>query len=42
MFAAWLASERFRGAFERIVFAIYDRSADQATRRAFEHRFAAR
>jgi uncharacterized protein (TIGR02452 family) len=36
-----VASERFRGAFERVVFAIHDRSPGQATRRAFDRRFAA-
>jgi len=40
VFATWLASERFRDVFERVVFAIYDRSAGQATRRAFEQQFA--
>jgi uncharacterized protein (TIGR02452 family) len=42
VFARWLAHPRFAGAFERVVFAIYDRSANQQTRRAFEERFTPR
>lgn len=40
-FADWLADRRFRGAFDRVVFAVLDRSRDQANRRAFVRRFAA-
>jgi uncharacterized protein (TIGR02452 family) len=39
-FAAWLESDSFRGAFDRVVFAVYDRSPAQRNRRAFEERFA--
>ncbi|HJZ85613.1 MAG TPA: TIGR02452 family protein [Polyangia bacterium] len=39
VFGGWLASPRFVGAFERVVFAIYDRSAGRATLRAFQTRF---
>jgi uncharacterized protein (TIGR02452 family) len=39
-FAAWLAHPRFEGAFDRVVFAVYDRSADQGNLRAFQERFA--
>jgi uncharacterized protein (TIGR02452 family) len=38
VFARWLENPRFRGAFDRVVFAIYDRSPGQATLRAFEQR----
>jgi uncharacterized protein (TIGR02452 family) len=40
VFADWLASARFRAAFDRVTFAIYDRSAGQRTLAAFQHRFA--
>jgi uncharacterized protein (TIGR02452 family) len=40
VFARWLATPRFAAAFDRIVFAIYDRSAKQTTLRAFEQQFA--
>jgi uncharacterized protein (TIGR02452 family) len=40
VFATWLASDRFRGAFDHVTFAIYDRSKTQATLRAFEARFS--
>lgn len=40
-FGAWLASPEFGGCFDRIVFAVYDQSADRATLRAFEQRFPA-
>lgn len=40
VFAELLAT-RFRGAFAHVVFAVYDSSADRATLRAFEERFAA-
>jgi len=40
-FGAWLASERFTGLFDRVVFAIYDRSPHRSTLAAFEQRFAA-
>jgi uncharacterized protein (TIGR02452 family) len=39
MFARHLHSEPFAQAFDRIVFAIYDRSKSQATIRAFKERF---
>ena len=38
-FGAWLESPRFAGAFDRVVFAVYDTSKMQATLRAFEARF---
>ena len=41
VFAHWLMHPRFAGAFDRIVFAVYDRSAGAKTRRAFEDRFGA-
>ena len=40
-FGVWLASERFAGLFDRVVFAIYDKSPQRATLHAFEHRFSA-
>jgi uncharacterized protein (TIGR02452 family) len=40
-FAELLASKELAGAFERVVFAIYDRSKAGATFRAFQERFAA-
>jgi uncharacterized protein (TIGR02452 family) len=40
VFATWLASDRFRGAFDHVTFAIYDRSKEKATLRAFEERFS--
>jgi uncharacterized protein (TIGR02452 family) len=39
VFARWLGHERFRGAFDRIVFAVYDRGKGQPNLRAFEERF---
>jgi uncharacterized protein (TIGR02452 family) len=42
VFARCLEHPRFRGAFDRVVFAIYDRSRDQATLRAFESLATAR
>ena len=39
-FGTWLESDKFAGAFDRAVFAIYDRSKDQATLSAFKQRFA--
>ncbi|MBD2576383.1 TIGR02452 family protein [Oscillatoria sp. FACHB-1406] len=39
-FGKWLSSERFFGAFDRVVFAIYDRTADKATLKAFQARFS--
>ncbi|MFO0612131.1 MAG: TIGR02452 family protein [Polyangiaceae bacterium] len=39
IFDRWLASDRFRGAFGRVVFAVYDRSKSQENRRAFQRRF---
>lgn len=39
VFADWLASDRFRGAFDRVIFAIKDRSSGCATLSAFQRRF---
>jgi uncharacterized protein (TIGR02452 family) len=39
MFASHLASRVFASAFDRVVFAVYDRSSAQANLRAFERRF---
>lgn len=41
IFDRWLRSDRFRGAFARVVFAVYDRSKAQDNRRAFDRRFGA-
>jgi len=41
VFADLLASPRFAGAFDRVVFAVLDRSPSAATRAAFERRFGA-
>ena len=38
-FGKWLESDKFAGAFDRAVFAIYDSSKDQATLSAFMQRF---
>lgn len=38
-FGMWLESTKFAGAFDRIVFAIYDRSKPQTTLSAFRRRF---
>jgi uncharacterized protein (TIGR02452 family) len=38
-FGKWLESDKFAGAFDRAVFAIYDRSKNQATLSAFKQRF---
>jgi uncharacterized protein (TIGR02452 family) len=38
-FGEWLHSPRFAGAFDRVVFAVYDGSRDQRNRRAFSRRF---
>jgi len=40
-FGSWLEAPRFRRSFERVVFAIYDRTREGKTRAAFERRFAA-
>ncbi len=40
-FGAHLAAPRFAGCFDRVLFAIRDRSKDCATLRAFQERFAA-
>lgn len=40
VFAGWLRAPDYAGAFARVVFAIYDRSRDQATLRAFERALA--
>jgi uncharacterized protein (TIGR02452 family) len=39
-FAVALGERRFAGAFDRVVFAVYTSAKNQATRRAFEQRFA--
>jgi uncharacterized protein (TIGR02452 family) len=39
VFGSWLESPQFAGAFDRVVFAVYDTSKTQATLRAFEARF---
>lgn len=39
-FGRWLESDKFAGAFDRVVFAIYDRSKEQTTLSAFTQRFA--
>jgi uncharacterized protein (TIGR02452 family) len=41
IFAGWLAHPRFVGVFDRVVFAIYDRSRSRSTLCAFSDRFAA-
>ena len=40
-FGAWLEGQRFAGAFDRVVFAVYDSTKDKRVRRAFEARFGA-
>ena len=40
-FADWLDSPVFQGAFERVVFAVYDGSKERPRYRAFEKRFGA-
>jgi uncharacterized protein (TIGR02452 family) len=40
VFARWLAHEDFRGAFERVVFAVFDPSAGRPRHAAFAARFA--
>jgi len=42
VFGRWLEHPRFAGLFDRVVFAIYDRSAEKATLRAFEERLGGR
>ena len=37
-FAAWLASDEFRGAFDRVVFAVYDPRPGAPVRAAFRRR----
>jgi uncharacterized protein (TIGR02452 family) len=39
VFARALAHTSLQGAFDRVVFAVYDRTAEQRTLRAFEDRF---
>jgi len=39
IFAHWLGHARFRGAFERVVFAVYDRALGQPSLTAFRDRF---
>lgn len=41
VFSDHLGSPRFQGAFDRVVFAIYDRTREQSTLGAFKKRFAA-
>jgi len=41
VFAGWLDGAEFAGAFDRVVFAVYDRTCDRATLRAFESQFGA-
>jgi uncharacterized protein (TIGR02452 family) len=41
-FGTWIESSSFARAFDRVVFAIYDRSKEQATVAAFRQRFADR
>lgn len=38
-FGSWLESPRFQGCFDRVVFAVYDPSADQHNLQAFRKRF---
>jgi len=38
-FGTWLESDRFVGSFDRVVFAIYDRTPNQSTFAAFRRRF---
>lgn len=38
-FGKWLDSDKFAGAFDRVVFAIYDRSKDQEILSGFQQRF---
>ncbi|WP_437670120.1 TIGR02452 family protein [Sorangium sp. So ce131] len=40
VFARWLEHPRFRGAFARVVFAVYDRGQDRPNYGAFRERFA--
>jgi uncharacterized protein (TIGR02452 family) len=40
VFATWLAHEELHGAFERVVFAVYDTGKDSPRYRAFVERFA--
>ncbi|AUX45125.1 hypothetical protein SOCE26_066060 [Sorangium cellulosum] len=40
VFARWLEHPRFRGAFTRVVFAVYDRGRDQPNYRTFRERLA--
>jgi len=40
-FAHWLEHESFRGAFDRVIFAVYDRGKDAPNLRAFQERFGA-
>jgi uncharacterized protein (TIGR02452 family) len=42
VFGRWIEHPRFAGLFDRVVFAIYDRSAEKATLRAFEERLGGR
>lgn len=39
-FGRWIESPRFSGAFDRVVFAVYDRSPQRTTLNAFERRFS--
>jgi uncharacterized protein (TIGR02452 family) len=39
-FGAWLESKRFAGSFDRVIFAVYDRTPNRDTLAAFEQRFS--
>jgi uncharacterized protein (TIGR02452 family) len=39
-FGKWLDSDRFTGSFDRVVFAVRDRTANQSTLAAFQRRFS--
>jgi uncharacterized protein (TIGR02452 family) len=41
VFAEWLTSPRFKGAFDRVVFGVYDKSRERATLDAFRRQFSA-
>jgi uncharacterized protein (TIGR02452 family) len=38
-FARWLESAEFKGCFDRAIFAVYDRSPEKSTLKAFQERF---
>jgi hypothetical protein len=39
-FGSWLESPQFAGIFDRVVFAIYDKTEQQGTLSAFKQRFS--